>query len=308
MRRAWLTTVVLSFVAVAACPAQSAPADAASDGAQLIHQARFAEALQVYLRAVEASPKSVAAANGVGVVLDLMGRFADAQKYFAQAIKAAATPVEKAQAQRAMAISYGFAADCRGAEKYDRAAYEFFLASSDFYNAGEVADELGRLCLDSGDLDTAYNWYRKGHDAGLQQESIDPARVDLWNFRWAHARARIAARRGKPDDAAKYVAAAKAILDKGTNAGQQVYFPYLTGYVAFYRGDYSAALAELQNATRADPFIQCLIAQCYEKMGDAANALIYYRQAASTTAHSVPAALARPFALRKLLALEPSRG
>jgi tetratricopeptide (TPR) repeat protein len=270
----------------------------------LIREGRLEEALQVYVRVVEDSPKSVAANNGAGVVLDLMGRYAEARKYFAQAIKAAATPFDKAQAQRAMAISYGFAADCRGAEKYERAAFEFYRASSDFYNAGEVADEVGRLCLDSGDIDTAYGWYRKGHDAGLQDESISPARVDLWNFRWAHARARIAARRGKPDDGARYVAAAKAILDKGTNPEQQVYFPYLAGYVAFYRGDYSGALADLRNASQADPFIQCLIAQCYEKLGDANNALNYYRLAAGASAHSVPAALARPFAERKLHAIE----
>ena len=236
-----------------------------------------------------------------------MGRYEEARQHFAQAIKTAATPFDKAQAQRTMAISYGFTADCRGAEKYERAAYEFFHNSSDFYSSGEVADELGRLCLDSGDIDKAYEWYRRGHDAGLQEENITAARVDLWNFRWAHARARIAARRGKPADADKYVAAAKGILDKGTNPDQQVYFPYLAGYVAFYRGDYSGALAALGNANQTDPFIQCLIAQCYEKLGDAAKALVYYRQAASTTAHSVPAALARPFAVRKTQPSEAPR-
>jgi Flp pilus assembly protein TadD len=287
-------------------PSQKQPTDTVPDGPQLIHQGQLEEALQVYLRAVEASPKSAAASNGAGVVLDLMGRYVEARKYFAQAIKEAGKPFDKALAQRAMAISYGFAADCRGAEKYDRAAYEFFQTSSDFYDAGEVANELGRMCLGSGDIDTAYNWYRKGHDAGLQEEHISPAHVDLWNYRWAHARARIAARRGKPGDAAKYIAAAKDILDKGTNPDQQVYLPYLAGYVAFYGGNYSGALADLRNASQTDPFIQCLMAQCYEKLGDTTNALIYYRQAAASTAHSVPAALARPLASRKLQAIEAS--
>ena len=100
--------------------------------------------------------------------------------------------------------------------------------------------------------------------------------------------------------AKKYVTAAKAILDKGTNPEQQEYFPYLAGYVAFYSGDYPEALRNLKEAAIADPFIQCLTAQVYEKMGDAENAQIYYRRAASTTAHSVPAAYARPFATRKL--------
>ena len=59
-------------------------------------------------------------------------------------------------------------------------------------------------------------------------------------------------------------------------------------------------IALAKGASQSDPFIQCLMAQCYEKLGDAANAQAYYRQAASATAHSVPAAYARPFALRKL--------
>jgi tetratricopeptide (TPR) repeat protein len=87
---------------------------------------------------------------------------------------------------------------------------------------------------------------------------------------------------------------------EATIPDQQVYFPYLTGYVAFYSGDYAAALADLRNAAQTDPFIQCLIAQCYEKLGDREKALEYYRSAASTTAHSAPAAYARPFASARL--------
>ena len=132
---------------------------------------------------------------------------------------------------------------------------------------------MGLLCLDAGDADRAYTWYRRGHEAGLQEADIPRARKDLWEFRWAHARARVAARRGKTEEARKYVAAARMILDKGSNPEQQIYLPYLTGYVAFYTGDYAAALAELQSASQADPFIQCLMGQTYEKLGDRVKAL-----------------------------------
>jgi tetratricopeptide (TPR) repeat protein len=269
-------------------------------GSQLIREGRLQEAFDGYRHAAEASPKSVAANEGAGVALDLLGQYPEARKYFTQAIKVAANPDERVKAQRALGTSFGFAGDCRGAEKAERAAYEYFLQAPDYYSAGEVADELGRLCLDAGDPDTAHDWYRRGHDTGLRETNIPAERKDLWEFRWAHARARIAARRGRSDEAHKFVAAAKATFDKGAIPDQQLYVPYLTGYVAFYTGDFAAALVELRNADQSDPFIQCLIAQAYEKLGETAKASEYYRKAASTTAHSVPAAYARPFAMAKL--------
>jgi len=122
----------------------------------------------------------------------------------------------------------------------------------------------------------------------------------LWNFRWEHARARIAARRGDLADAQKHVAAAKAILDKSTNPEQAPFFPYLQGYVAFYAGDFKAALEGLTKANQNDPFIQCLIGQTYEKLGDKDRALEYYRKAATAISHNPAAAYAVPFSKKKL--------
>jgi tetratricopeptide (TPR) repeat protein len=81
---------------------------------------------------------------------------------------------------------------------------------------------------------------------------------------------------------------------------QESFFPYLTGYVAFYLGDYEKALADLQKADQGDPFIQCLLGQAYEKLGDKDQAMECYRKASMTRAHNPPAAYARPFARKKL--------
>jgi predicted Zn-dependent protease len=117
-----------------------------------------------------------------------------------------------------------------------------------------------------------------------------------------HALARLAARRNQPKVAQEHVAAARAILDGNPEMAkdQEIYFPYLTGYVALYGGDAKTALADLQKARQDDPFIQLLIAQAYEKLGDREQAMAFYRKAASTTAHNPPAAFARPLALKKL--------
>ena len=119
---------------------------------------------------------------------------------------------QKAQAQRSLAISYGFEGDCANAATAQTPVYELYLGDKDFYNAGEVADEVGRICIDAGRLDEAYKWYQMGHDAGLREPDIKADRRDLWEFRWEHAQARIAARRGNKAEAQKHVAAAKAMM------------------------------------------------------------------------------------------------
>jgi tetratricopeptide (TPR) repeat protein len=258
------------------------------------------QALATYEKELAASPNSFLAHNGAGVVLDLMGKYADARKHFEQAIAAASTPEQKAQGQRSMAMSYAFENDCDGAAKYEAPLYEEYLSKPDYYMAGEIANELARVCLEAGKFDTAEKWYRMGYAAGMQEPDIKPARKDLWNFRWEHAQARIAARRGDKEAAAKHVEAAKAALATGTNKDQEQFLPYLTGYVALYTGDYQAALADLQKANQNDPFILALIAQTYEKLGDKAQATEYYRKALGSNAHNPPNAYAHPLAKRKL--------
>ena len=151
------------------------------------------------------------------------------------------------------------------------------------------------------DYAEALKWYRTGWDTGLREPQIKPERKDLWDFRWEHAQARVAARSGNKAEAQKHVDAAKAILDKGTNPTQAPFFPYLVGYVAFYGGDYKTALAELQKANQNDPFILVLIAETFEKLGDKAQATDYYRKVlTASTAHNPPNAFARPLAKKKL--------
>ena len=81
---------------------------------------------------------------------------------------------------------------------------------------------------------------------------------------------------------------------------QEIFYPYLTGYVALYTGDAKTALADLQKARQDDPFIQLLMAEAYEKLGDTEQAKALYRKAASATGHNPAVAYARPLAAKKL--------
>jgi tetratricopeptide (TPR) repeat protein len=272
-------------------------------GQQLMREGKLDDALALYRKTLQTSPLSVPANIAAGSVLDLKGQGEEARKYFAKAIEVADTPERKAMAQRAMAMSYAFDGNCRKTVEYERQVFEYYGSVKNFFQQGEIADEAARVCIDSGDLDAAYHWYQVGHDTGLKEAEIKAARQDLWDFRWEHAQSRIAARRGNQSEAQKHAAAAKAILGKGTNPEQALFLPYLQGYVAFYGSEYKSALEELLKANQSDPFIQCVIGQTYEKLGDKDKAIEYYRKASAAIAHNPPTAYAVPFAKKKLASL-----
>lgn len=245
---------------------------------------------------------------GQGTQLDLEGKGTDARELFQKAIDGAATPAAKANAERAMAMSWAFEGNCAKAGEYEQKVIDYWTTQETespgnaFYQEGEMADEAARVCIDAGDLDAAARWYKNGHDFGVKEPNISGDRKALWEYRYEHALARIAARRGNRAEAEKHVAAAKAELAKMTDlrAQQESFLPYLTGYVAFYLGDYKKALADLESANQNDAFIQCLIGQTYEKLGDKEKAIEYYRKAAAVRGHNPPAAYAKPFARKKL--------
>jgi len=256
-------------------------------------------ALDIYERAAKTNPSSTQAHLQAGIVLDLLGRYNDARKHLTEAIQTASTREEKDRADRTMAMSYAFSRDCKAAEEYQKKVYDRRIADKDYDGAAEIANELARVCLESDAVDRAEQWYRTGHEQALKAD-LKPAEKDLWDFRWEHAQARIAARRGNAPEAQTHVAAAKQLLDKGTNPNQAPFYPYLVGYVAFYGGDYKTALAELQKGNQEDPFILSLIAQTYEKLGDKEQATATYRKVLESTAHNPTGAFARPLAQKKV--------
>jgi tetratricopeptide (TPR) repeat protein len=250
--------------------------------------------------------------GGPGVQLDLEGKGAEARATFQKAIDNAANPRAKANAQRDMAMSWAFEGNCRKTAEYEDMVIEYWKTqeSADpgnaFYQEGEMADEAARVCIDYNDLDTAAAYYKKGHDLGIKEPNISPGRKALWEYRWLHAQARLAARRGNKAEGQKHVEAAKAVLedmkskDQGLYQQQTGFLPYLTGYVAFYAGDYKTALADLQKDPRNDAFIQYMIGMTYEKLGDKDKAREAFTKAAATRGHNPPAAFSVPSARKKL--------
>jgi tetratricopeptide (TPR) repeat protein len=292
-------------------PAQ-APSAKTDDAMELVKQGeklnsegQFSEALALYQRALQASPKLYQAELDMGVTLDLEGKYQEARQHLAKAIELASDE-ETTQALRVMAVSYAFERNTDKASEYERRAFDLQYNWQKYEDAAATANELARIYLESGDLDNAFQWYQTGRLTGLRKPNITQAEKDLWTFRWEAAEARIKARRGQRDEALKHLAAAKAVLDAGGNPDQLHFYPYLVGYVALYTGDYSTAIKELQKADQKDPFVLSLEAQTYEKLGDKAHAREYYEKVMTSNLHNPSNAFARPLAREKLAGQGPA--
>ena len=251
--------------------------------------------------------------------LDSDGRTRDARAIFQRLIDSAATPAARAQAQRAMAMSYAFDGDCANTVKYEEMVIAYWRTrqaaepQNAFYQQGEMANEAARVCIDVGELDVAEKYYKLGSALGnLEPEPRTHPRT-LWDYRLHHALARLAARRGNKDEAESHVAAARPALDADSAmaSSQARFLPYLTGYVAFYTNDLGNAEAELTRAigmegNNRDPFMHMLLGMTYEKQGRAADARAMFQKSYDlATSHNPPAAFARPFARKKLALTAP---
>ncbi len=295
------------FLLTTLCAAQeSAPkaepgsaADLVQQGEKLSHEGKQDEALALYQRAFDKAGDIYEAHLAAGQALDLKGDYEAARDHLTKAIDLA-PPALQAQALRTMAFSYAFQSNAAKASEFEMRVFSARMGKDDLVGAAEICNELARIYLESGDADNAYKWYKLGYETVMQKPDLKPADKNLWVFRWESAQARVAVRRGDAQQAAQHVAAAKVALDNANNPDQMRFYPYLTGYVAFYSGDFKNAIAELQRADQRDPLILVLLAQAYEKQGNAAQAKDYYRKVLEINSHNPTNAFARPIAQKKL--------
>lgn len=306
----WLVASCAMLVAQA--PAAPGAAEPATPTAALVKQAQQLnnegkrdEALASYRKALEISPNDADAHLGVGAVLDLKGDYPEARKHISKAIEVASTPDAKERAWRTMAVSFVFECNMGEAGKLEQQVFDARMGRQDFLSAADVANEAARLYLECADINSAEHWYKTGYQTAIRKTDLSDADKSLWLFRWENAQARIAARRAQHEEAVRHVSAAKTALDKANNPDQQRFYPYLTGYVAYYSGDYKTAIADLQQADQRDPFILCLLAQAFEKSGDQKQAAEYYRKVLASNAHNPTNAFARPLAKKKLESAKP---
>jgi Flp pilus assembly protein TadD len=291
--------VLLSSSLIAQAPAAGQQPNPLAPGQKLISEGELDDAITFYKNALQSKPDLWQAYLGMGAALDLKGDYSSARQNIQKAIEMTSGN-DKVRGLRSMAVSYAFTNDAKSAAKYEEQAFNIQMSANDFDGAAGTADELARIYLENGDFSNARKWYTTGHEAAMKNPKLTDADKDLWAFRWESALARIAARQGNKAEAQQHTAAAKAIIDKGTNAEQAQFVPYLMGYVAFYGGDYPSAIADLQKANQKDPFILLLLAEAYEKSGDQKQAMAYYHQVLQIYSHNPTGAFSRPMARKKV--------
>ena len=303
-RRPGPVAFVVFAVALCASRGVRAQDDLVAQARRLDLAGKQAAAVALYRQALERTPDSFDAHYGIARALDLAGDYDDARAHFTRAV-ALAPDSQKEQAIRMLGIAWTFVGNAEEASRAFQQVYDRRLAAGSFESAAEEADEIGRVWLEFGDPDKAETWYRTGHEVASREVNRPAWQADLADIRWAHAQARIAARRGRAVEARQQEALVKKLLAKGGNKDQQLQYPYLLGYVNLHLKHYEAAAVDLRGADQTDPFVLLLEARTAEKLGQMAAALGFYHQILQSTSHAVNAAFARPVARMALDARAP---
>jgi tetratricopeptide (TPR) repeat protein len=301
--RTSVLVVTFSLLAGLSAVAAQAPQDASAlvqQGRRLVADGQFVEALALYEQALGVQPGLTDAHLAAGIVLDLMGRYADARTHLTQAIERA-SPELKANTLNAMAISYAFERRTADAAAFFRQAYDLEEGAGRPAGAAAAANALGRLYLETGDFKKARQWYQTGYEMARRQPDEPASQLALWELRWLHAQGRIAARARDAASARRHVEAARqliattpALKDEGPTVA------YLAGYVALYTGDIATARSELAKTDQRDPFHLRLQAEAAEKAGDKAAAQAFWKQILTLNGHGLQHALSRPVAQQKV--------
>jgi tetratricopeptide (TPR) repeat protein len=286
-------------------PLSSDPLQLVAEGQKLRAAGKVDEALGRFDRALTLDPKSYEAHLGKGIALDIKGQYAQARSHLEQAL-ALADDNARDSVFAATAVAYVFAGDVQNAARTYQKLYDRYVTANRFDSAAEVANALGRVYLETGDIKRAEQWYQTGRDSSQKLSSLPDDQVDLWAMRWHSAAARIASRKGDRATADRETAAIKTLADKNelnTKAFTSVY-QYIAGYTALDAKDYDGAIAALLKADQNDPFIMGLMAQAYEKKGDAASAKPLYAKVMDAPGHSIQNALTRAIATKRLASLK----
>ena len=307
MVRACVLWLVCLTVPAGSLLAQSQDAeDLVKQGRALFSQGRHDEAERLYRQALAGSPRSFEAARALGILLNIKGQYPEARTYLERAAKVAPTGTVRHQAMATLALSYAFEGKMDEVQQQYEALRRSQQNEGDASGAAASARSLGRLLLESGDTANGRKWYEIGYQEWKPQPSQPESERLLWELRWRHMQARVAAREGRIDEAKRLLREFETLMkQRGRQAEDNSLYRWVAGYVAYYAREYDAAIDQLTHGDTNDPFILDLIGKSYEAKGDVTNARQYYRRVMESNVHNLQSAIARPHA-RAMLTGQPS--
>ena len=229
----------------------------------------------------------------LGRALDLDGRHADARRHLEEALKLASED-ERTEALTTLGVSYAFEAKADEAARYYQRAFDADVQRNDRAAAAGRANALGRIYLESGNLQKAEQWYTTGFETSRKIPEL-PA-----------PRRRSGRCAGTTRSAASRRAAATAPPRTNMPRPSRVCWTLLAWRTSVsstricsatspsFAKQYQQAADELLRGDQSDPFVLGLIAQSYEKLGDRAKAGEYFRKVLALPVHNINSAFSRP--------------
>ena len=270
-------------------------------GRSLMMAGKHDEAERLYRQALTISPRSFEAARALGILLNLKGQYPEARIHLQRAVDVAATPTVRHQAMSALALSYAFEGKLPDCQREYEAVRRQQQVEGDMSGAAASARSIGRILLEAGDITTGRKWYELGYQEWKPAANQPSSEQLLWDLRWHHMQARVAAKERRIDEARRQLGEFEAIMQRrGKLPEDNDIYHWVAGYVAYYAKDYERAVAELTQGDLDDPFILYMIGLSYEAKGDTSNAKEYYRRTMASNVYSLQSAIARPQARAKL--------
>jgi tetratricopeptide (TPR) repeat protein len=301
VRRAALVLCVALVVSSAQAQAPDAE-ELVKQGRTLFSQGKHDEAERLYRHAIQLNPRSFEGARALGVLLSLKGQYPEGRTHLQRAVDVAPTATVRHQARAALALSYAFEGNLNGVTREYETLRKQQLIEGDASGAAASARSLGRILLEAGDTAAGRKWYELGYQEWKPQPGQPESERLLWELRWRHMQARLAAREGKLDEAKRFLSEFEALMQKrGRPAEDGEVYRWVAGYVAFYAKDYDGAITQLTQGNLDDPFILGLIGKSYEAKGDVTNARRYYQRVMASNVYNLQSAIARPHARAKLV-------
>jgi tetratricopeptide (TPR) repeat protein len=233
----------------------------------LMKVGRFTESIEQYRKALEVNPNFVASYVGIGNNHIFMGEPEAARKAFAELEAVARTDGERRQACTWIAFSYLHKRDYDGALAEIERRYAIAAETDDFGAMAGDLNVIGDILLAAGKTDEAAGKYSAQLDMSARSNANDETKETVRRNHLADL-ARVALAQGD-------VAGATAKAGEYRSQVEQHQIPFevwqsheLFGLIALEKGEYDAALVELEKANRMDARVMLAKARALEGGGD----------------------------------------